>query len=169
MESRSTRKVRFSEFASMAVYHRHDYDRIKSWCTEREKACYKLAVHNQVHALRDKLVVHEFEKLAYSCYKLDQSGMSSRRRHFLIDVNVEEIRGVEHLVSHRVSNLAMRRRKALVSHVIQEQKIQKILGIRNDLRLAEISRKYSDFSKEWSCSIAVARSRGRSTRWTQHL
>mmetsp|Transcript_25724 Transcript_25724/g.53772 ORF Transcript_25724/g.53772 Transcript_25724/m.53772 type:complete len:160 (-) Transcript_25724:159-638(-) len=157
MEARSSKQVRFSEFASLAVYNRQDYDQIESWCTERERACYKIAVHNEVHALREKLVAHELEKLAYSCYKFDQSDMSIRRRQFLIDVDEAEIRGVEHLLSSRVSNLAVRRRKALVSHVIQEQKIQKILGIRNDLRLAEISRKYSDFSKEWSYNIAVAR------------
>ncbi len=164
MESRSklidhhTRRVRFSEFALLAVYYRHDNDLNTTWCTEQERACYKPAVCDEVHALRDKLIVYELEKFAYSCYNTDRLDISSRRRLFLTDVDAEKIRGVEHLISPRVSNLVIRRRKAVVSHVIQEQTIQKMLGIRDDLRLAEISRKYSNFSREWSCNIAVARS-----------
>lgn len=68
--------------------------------------------------------------------------------------DVEDIRGLEHLLSPHLYVLLMQRKKGTIDRVLGEQKEQTMLGIKYVHRIASISMENSKFAREWRSWIA---------------
>ncbi|KAL7519590.1 hypothetical protein ACHAWX_004344 [Stephanocyclus meneghinianus] len=68
---------------------------------------------------------------------------------FLCIENIEEIRGLEHLLSPEVYTVLLQRRRATIAKVLQEQADQRKAGLHDIARIAAVSMANSAFAREW--------------------
>ena len=158
----AAKRVRFSEFSSLTMFSAHPREVVRAaWYSKRDIDNFKRDIRHDTLALRETMAGAEIEHLAHSI--ISSSSTSNARARatpcFNVHDDIEELdaRGLEHLISPQVLKLIFQRRKLATSRVIQEQEMQKELGIKDNLRLSQVSRKYTGFSKEWSSHIAMAR------------
>jgi hypothetical protein len=69
--------------------------------------------------------------------------------------DIEDIRGLEHLLSPQVYVVLMQRKIATINRVLDEQKQQAMLGVKDVDKIASISIENSEFAREWRTRIAL--------------
>mmetsp|Transcript_20704 Transcript_20704/g.42666 ORF Transcript_20704/g.42666 Transcript_20704/m.42666 type:complete len:211 (-) Transcript_20704:272-904(-) len=153
---RPVKSVRFSEFSSLTTFSRNSAkDARSAWYSKQEIDDLKLVIRDEAVVLRGSAAVHQMEKLAHSILAPDE--YEGRPELHVIE-DVSEIRGIEHILSSQVLRVIFHQRKAALARLLQEQRMQRALGVRDELRLAEVCQQYSAFSREWSYAIANAKS-----------
>ncbi|KAL7461323.1 hypothetical protein ACHAXS_001744 [Conticribra weissflogii] len=150
------KSVRFSEFSSLTTFPRNsEMDARNAWYTKQEIDRLKLVIRDEAVVLRGSGAVHLMEKLAHSILAPNEY---EGRPQLQVSEDVSEIRGIEHILSSQVLRVIFHQRKAALARLLQEQQMQRALGIRDELRLAEVCQQYSAFSREWSYAIANTKS-----------
>jgi hypothetical protein len=69
--------------------------------------------------------------------------------------DIQDIRGLEHLLSPQVYAVLMQRRIATINRVLDEQKQQAMLSVKDVDKIASISMENSEFAREWRTRIAL--------------
>ena len=73
----------------------------------------------------------------------------------LVICKIEEIRGLEHLLSLEVCRVLVQSRKVVIARVLQEQARQEEVGSYDAEKIASVSLASSEFAKEWRRRIVV--------------
>lgn len=174
--SRPKKRVCFSEYSKLTLFPPSSREDARaSWYSRNDIEHFKREARNETLALRRNTVApDQVKELAYFVSKTVSSGGASANSIHgsdadIVPNNSVEMRGLEHLVSKNVLKLLLERRKLAISRVIHEQAMQKLLhsdklgggecdsAARVAKAVAQVSKLNSQFSKEWSSKIAVAR------------
>ena len=154
------KRVHFSENASLTTFSAPPREVVRAaWYNRRDIDNFKRDIRNDTLALRETMAKGKIENLAHSIAfsgsNMNTHEMGAFNSHSPCEKE-KVVEGLEHLISPLVYNLICRRRKLAISRVIEEQEIQKTMGIEDRLRIAQVARNYSRFSKKWSCHLAAA-------------
>lgn len=154
---KKTKRVRFAEYAKLTLFERPSREVLLSrWYDKREKDYFKCAFRHDANALRETSVEKDMEKIAHAIMHTKSNG-TPNIYSLQLHENGIDARGIERSVSPLVMKLIVYGRKSAIYHVIHEQQRQKSLDVNDEERLAEVSKKYSRFAREWSSHIAIAK------------
>ncbi len=156
-QPKKTKRVRFAEFAKLTLFERPSREVLLTrWYNEREKHYFKIAIRRDVSALRETSVEKEVEAIAHAIIHT-KADVTPENYSLQLHERGIDAHGIERSVSPLVMKLIVQGRKSAIYHVIHEQRRQKSLDVKDEDRLAEVSRKYSRFAREWSSRIATAK------------
>lgn len=156
MPPNQSKRVRFAEEDSLRMYPKLSKQLLQqSWYTKEEMECFKIAIRDETLSRRNRNADKEIE--TFVRFIISPGNIVSNSTIDSFHENILRLRGIEHIMSSRVLNLMLMNRQTTISQVLQEQETQKLLGIRDDRRLAEESMRWTKFSKTWSSQIALAR------------
>eukprot|EP00569_Conticribra_weissflogii_P005646 CAMPEP_0171327934 /NCGR_PEP_ID=MMETSP0878-20121228/340_1 /TAXON_ID=67004 /ORGANISM="Thalassiosira weissflogii, Strain CCMP1336" /LENGTH=174 /DNA_ID=CAMNT_0011827749 /DNA_START=9 /DNA_END=533 /DNA_ORIENTATION=+ len=150
-ETRCTRlktRVKFSKHSSLAIFRNKKKDeRLKLWNDKDSIRISKYNVAINVLNMRAAGLNSAIEELAH--FTADLS--SQNEKEIILP---EELVGIERHISIPVSNMLFHRRRLAKLAVLREQAMQKQLGVFDPDRLAEVSKKSTEFSRTWAFVIA---------------
>lgn len=141
--------VRFSEFSSLIIFHsppRNRQDNLFSYQPSTDE--YKCDIVNNAIIMRSAGVDSTIERLVCAVATANCAFVKN------IVALPEEARGIEQYISCSVLHMIMHRRSQAISAVLEEQEIQRELGVIDAVRLAQVSKKHTEFSRTWAFAIA---------------
>mmetsp|Transcript_6010 Transcript_6010/g.12373 ORF Transcript_6010/g.12373 Transcript_6010/m.12373 type:complete len:172 (+) Transcript_6010:82-597(+) len=140
--------VRFAEFSSLIIFYSPPRSRRDNICIQPSTDNYKCDVAKNAIIMRSAGVDSTIERLVCAVATTNCS----------FDENIvslpEEARGIEQYISFSVLQMIMHRRSQAISAVLEEQEMQRELGVVDTVRLAQVSKKHTEFSRNWAFAIA---------------
>ena len=119
---RSTKRVCFSDYSLLRLVHPALYEDTQTlWYGKRDYKRFERDIVSSALALRGTTAASEIMNLAYYAAK-------GRNEPPNLTHTIEEVRGLEHLISKDVHDLLFAKRQSAKSRVIEEQAVQNELG-----------------------------------------
>ncbi len=146
--NRRKKRVKFSKHSSLAIFgNKKKNERLKLWNDENSIRVSKYNAAINILRMRAAGLNSTIEKLAYFSANI----ASQDEKEIILP---EEVRGIERHISITVSRMIVRRRRLAKLAVLQEQAMQKQLGVIDNDRLAQVSKKFTEFSRAWAFVVA---------------
>ncbi|KAL7520220.1 hypothetical protein ACHAWX_007241 [Stephanocyclus meneghinianus] len=139
----NNKKLRFSDVATVIITQSKSSSDPKSSCySKQEISQFKRNIKKTSRSIWGSPSAQAMRFIGHCI----QSG---KHQAFLFIENLEEIRGLEHLLSPEVYSVLLQRRRATIAKVLQEQADQRKAGLRDTTRIAIVSMANSAFAREW--------------------
>ena len=146
---RIKKQVRFSPVSFLYITSpKTEGDLNATWYSKNELVQFKQNGKAEAQALSQSNSAFIISHVAYSVAFGEKSRLKAT------DEEKEMINGIEHLLSTEVLTILLRRRKKTISGVLDEQKAQNGIGIKDPIKLALVSEKTSGFAKDLRQRIA---------------
>ncbi|KAL3804153.1 hypothetical protein HJC23_013672 [Cyclotella cryptica] len=140
----NNKKLRFSDVATVIIIAqpKHNSDPKSAWYSKKEISQFK---RNTSKTSRFIWGTRRAQAMRY----IGRCIQTGEAQADLSIENIEEIRGLEHLLSPEVYTVLLQRRRATISKVLEEQSCQHKAGVNDIARIATVSMLNSEFAKEW--------------------
>jgi len=139
----NNKKLRFSDVATVIITQSKSHsDPKSSWYSKQEISQFKCNIKKTSRSIWGSPPAQAMRYIGHCI----QTG---ERQAFLYIENIEEIRGLEHLLSPEVYTVLLQRRRATIAKVLQEQADQRKAGLHDTTRIAIVSMANSAFAREW--------------------
>ncbi|KAL7466973.1 hypothetical protein ACHAXS_007239 [Conticribra weissflogii] len=141
--------VRFSERSSLVIFPSPPQSILENiWTHQTSTEKFKSGLAKNAIVMRSAGLDSTIERLACS---VATANCSLDENNFAIPA---EVRGIEQFISSSILKLIIYRRRRAISAVLEEQEMQRELGIVDSIRLAQVSKKHTEFSRNWAFAIA---------------
>ena len=137
------KKLRFSDVATVIITQsKSSLDPKSSWYIKQEISQFKRIIKMTSRCIWGTPPAQAMRYIGHCI----QTG---ERQAFLYIENIEEIRGLEHLLSPEVYTVLLQSRRATIAKVLQEQEDQRKAGLHDITRIAIVSMTNSEFARAW--------------------